>query len=431
MIPNVQNAWDTFVEIKSFEAIKEAVEIYEAEMASQLKDKLPCDNELLRGSHQIAFENSEGYFMAETAGISTNTTEKYLNKLKELLCEKLNSWQTRNAKLTRELCNDLLVQLKQRHLDPVLLQLRGKEGAKLSFEDIIGGYNRIKADYEDSAIGAKDVIAAVFFEFHPKLMEEQEQYLGLLGQLKDYDEKLTVELAAKAYQEQERQKLEEEQERLRQENGAVKKEMEMLGRKQNEERQKFREQMDRELQAQKEQMNNMMEANMEEARNERNRFMQENRDLKNQFLEIQKANEGNIKMIEKLSDLVAKQEEERRRLDEQIERAQAAREREELIKEMEERHKAEQEKLRREMEAKIEAQRQALAQEYQQAAAESRVQKMQAMQEQLDAVREQLEEVRKPGFLQKAWTKVKEFGSAVVDAGAAVVEKIKDNCSVM
>ena len=83
------------------------------------------------------------------------------------MCEKLNSWQTRNAKLTRELCNDLLVQLKQRHLDPVLLQLRGKEGAKLSFEDIIGGYNRIKADYEDSAIGAKDVIAAVFFEFHP------------------------------------------------------------------------------------------------------------------------------------------------------------------------------------------------------------------------------------------------------------------------
>ena len=40
------------------------------------------------------------------------------------------------------------------------------------------------------------------------LMKEQEQYLGLLGQLKDYDEMLTQELAAKAYQEQERQKLE-------------------------------------------------------------------------------------------------------------------------------------------------------------------------------------------------------------------------------
>ena len=39
-------------------------------------------------------------------------------------------------------------------------------------------------------------------------MKEQEQYLGLLRQLKDYDEKLTQELAAKAYQEQERQRLE-------------------------------------------------------------------------------------------------------------------------------------------------------------------------------------------------------------------------------
>ena len=39
-------------------------------------------------------------------------------------------------------------------------------------------------------------------------MKEQEQYLGLLKQLKDYDEKLTQELAAKAYQEQERQRLE-------------------------------------------------------------------------------------------------------------------------------------------------------------------------------------------------------------------------------
>ena len=38
-------------------------------------------------------------------------------------------------------------------------------------------------------------------------MKEQEQYLGLLRQLKDYDEKLTQELAAKAYQDQERQRL--------------------------------------------------------------------------------------------------------------------------------------------------------------------------------------------------------------------------------
>ena len=76
-------------------------------------------------------------------------------------------WQSKNATSTREFCNDLLIQLKQTHLDPVLKQLQGKEGAKLSFDDIIGGYNQIKDEYDNSAIGAKDVIAAVFYEFHP------------------------------------------------------------------------------------------------------------------------------------------------------------------------------------------------------------------------------------------------------------------------
>ena len=85
----------------------------------------------------------------------------------ELLSVKLIAWQTENAKLTRELCNDLLTQLKQNHLDPVLRRLQGKEAAKMSFEEVIAGYNKIKEDYHNSAIGAKDVIAAVFFEFHP------------------------------------------------------------------------------------------------------------------------------------------------------------------------------------------------------------------------------------------------------------------------
>ena len=40
------------------------------------------------------------------------------------------------------------------------------------------------------------------------LLKEQEQSLNWLGQLKDYDEKLAQELAAKALQEQKNQKLE-------------------------------------------------------------------------------------------------------------------------------------------------------------------------------------------------------------------------------
>ena len=81
--------------------------------------------------------------------------------------ERFNLWQIKNATSTRQFCNDLLIQLKWKHLDPVVQQLLGKEGAKLSFDDTIGGYDRIKDDYHKSAIGAKDVIAAVFYEFHP------------------------------------------------------------------------------------------------------------------------------------------------------------------------------------------------------------------------------------------------------------------------
>ena len=39
-------------------------------------------------------------------------------------------------------------------------------------------------------------------------MKEMQQYLGVLRQLKDFDENLSREIAAKAYQEQERIRLE-------------------------------------------------------------------------------------------------------------------------------------------------------------------------------------------------------------------------------
>lgn len=83
------------------------------------------------------------------------------------MLSKLKSWLTDNETQTRRSCKDLLGQLKRTHLDPVLQQLKGKEAAKVSFDDVIDGYTRIKDDYHKSAKGAKDVIAAVFFEFHP------------------------------------------------------------------------------------------------------------------------------------------------------------------------------------------------------------------------------------------------------------------------
>lgn len=82
MVTNVQNAWDQFVEMKCSKAMKDALNAYNATMSLQLKDKLPCDNYRLGNGHEMALENSEAHLMAETAGISTNTTEKLLKNLK-------------------------------------------------------------------------------------------------------------------------------------------------------------------------------------------------------------------------------------------------------------------------------------------------------------------------------------------------------------
>ena len=70
------------MEMKCSEAIRGAVKKYEGVMKSNLKDQRPCDNDELRKIHGTALEKGEGYFMTETVGISTSTTEKHLNKLK-------------------------------------------------------------------------------------------------------------------------------------------------------------------------------------------------------------------------------------------------------------------------------------------------------------------------------------------------------------
>ena len=79
---------------------------------------------------------------------------------------KLLSWLTKNEELTRKSCEILLRDLKKNHLDPVFEKLLGEERDKISFEDIIGGYQRVKDDFHQYAEGAEDVIAAVFLELH-------------------------------------------------------------------------------------------------------------------------------------------------------------------------------------------------------------------------------------------------------------------------
>ena len=82
------------------------------------------------------------------------------------LGKKLASWHSENERLTKESCTSLLKQLKKEHLDPVLTQLHGGGGANVMIDDLVAGYNRIEHDYKARATGAKDLCAAVFFEFH-------------------------------------------------------------------------------------------------------------------------------------------------------------------------------------------------------------------------------------------------------------------------
>ena len=82
IIPNIQNAWETFVEKKCSEAITAAVKKYEEVMKSNLREERPCDNDELSKFHGTALDKSKGCFMTETVGFSTNSTEKHLNKLK-------------------------------------------------------------------------------------------------------------------------------------------------------------------------------------------------------------------------------------------------------------------------------------------------------------------------------------------------------------
>lgn len=59
------------------------------------------------------------------------------------------------------------MQLKRTHLDPILKQLQGSDGSKISFDDILRVYQQIRDDYDASAVGAKDAIAEAFADFHP------------------------------------------------------------------------------------------------------------------------------------------------------------------------------------------------------------------------------------------------------------------------
>ncbi|PFX25984.1 guanylate-binding protein 7-like [Stylophora pistillata] len=279
-VPSVQSAWEIFVHTKCTEAKLAALQVYESTITSELDGLLPCDSDKIRQVQERAIEEGMRIFQEETIGVSASSSEKYLDELMESMNEALKRWQNENNRLTKEQCHKLLRALKEEHLDPVLRELSGKDGASVSFSQIIGGYSAIEQGFTRDARGAKDICAQVFYEFHPEMQAEIEKYMAYLQQLKDFDESLALERQEKARQEQERRRIEEENARLEEERRAKEKEMEILKVKQDEDRRRLEEQFKADMEAQREQMHNMMTANMEELRKDREAIVEQNQTLK-------------------------------------------------------------------------------------------------------------------------------------------------------
>lgn len=79
----------------------------------------------------------------------------------------MSKWIQQNIRETEACCVQLLKELKKSILDPVLKRLRGPEGSKMQFSDVVSAYNQIQDSYTAKARGAKDVQATVFMNFHP------------------------------------------------------------------------------------------------------------------------------------------------------------------------------------------------------------------------------------------------------------------------
>ena len=72
-----------------------------------------------------------------------------------------------NRRLTKDTCEQLLLQLKKDILDPVLAQLTCAQASSLTFEDIVQAYDLIESEYKKHVRGAEDVCASVFADFQP------------------------------------------------------------------------------------------------------------------------------------------------------------------------------------------------------------------------------------------------------------------------
>lgn len=208
-IPNVQTAWETHVQRKCKDAKRKAMQAYDKKIKAQLS-KLPCDGEKILASHESAIRQSMAIFNEETVGISSDHTKRDSEELMNEGIQKLAEWKAKNDSRTKESCEKLLKELKGKHLDPVFVRARGPAGTSVSYKEIDDGLAIIELEYKTHTVGAKNVRAQVFCEFHERFKAECDQNKKFLTAMKDYQKELLEQRHKNAEKDKETEKLREE-----------------------------------------------------------------------------------------------------------------------------------------------------------------------------------------------------------------------------
>nr|XP_058955472.1 guanylate-binding protein 6-like [Pocillopora verrucosa] len=341
VVPNVQDEWDLLVQNKCSDTRKKCQQKYNELMALKAL-QLPCDNAEIRWCHNSAMEKAEELFKAEMSGISITTVEKHLRQLKSFFEKRLNELKTKNSRLTRQFCDDLLLQLKTKHLDPVIEQLQGREDSKLSFDDILSVYRHIKDDYEAESRGAKDAIAEAFSDFHRILAEDAKHNRDKLKQLKDFDQRAAKEIVAEAFIERKRRQVEEDKAGLLQENRTMEKETQMLIDRSEKERAGMQVQKEEMMKKEREQLQNMKQAGLVDAQEQREAYVKEN----------QAIGEEHMEMMKSILEMIAANQRENKQLLEQM-KTLSPEEFKESVKELERRQSESVNALLMKMEARV------------------------------------------------------------------------------
>lgn len=288
-VPNFQNTWDIFVETTCGEAVKESIEMYKVEMASRVKNKIPCDADMLRLANEEVMQKCVQNFLTKTASLSTNSIKEFQEDLQVKASSIFEEYIRQNKEQTTAGCRDLLKNLKKEKWQPILIRLRGPSASKMEFKEVVEAYDAVKNEYQSKAKGAKNMIQDVFMEFLPEFKKEMEQNHDILKLMKGYDADIKNQKAMNAAIEKVQKENEERIAMMEDQMRAKQRQLADLTNKIKEDQIKLQEELAKKELENKNQMKNMVAAHQDQMRESRDRFQKQQENLETRLQGMEKA----------------------------------------------------------------------------------------------------------------------------------------------